>query len=225
MSAELMKSKFIRPPSSVVRASLVRPSVASIISEVIAWIFLKFYLWLFMGHISRLFSFLKKNYDFVRIFFPWDPMGAKTWNATPPSNHFWIRPNGFWNFFSVVLTKVPLWIFEILIFAFSGFFFLFSLTWDPMGAKTSKIYSSLKSLLNPFKLCLNFLLVILTKVLVWIFKILSFWFLTNFWISHLNSTGKQKTSTIWKTSDRSAKRSEIWASGVSVQCIKGTFDT
>ncbi len=32
MSAELMKSKFVRHPSSV------RPSMASIISEVIAWI-------------------------------------------------------------------------------------------------------------------------------------------------------------------------------------------
>ncbi len=29
-------------------------------------------------------------------------------------------------------------------------FFSFSLTWDPMGAKSSKRYSSLKSLLNPF---------------------------------------------------------------------------
>ncbi len=34
----------------------------------------------------------------------------------------------------------------------------FSLTWDPMEAKTSKRYSSLKSLLSPFKLFLNFLL-------------------------------------------------------------------
>ncbi len=34
----------------------------------------------------------------------------------------------------------------------------FSLTWDPMGAKISKRYSSLKSVLNHFKLFLNFLL-------------------------------------------------------------------
>ncbi len=34
----------------------------------------------------------------------------------------------------------------------------FSLTLDPIGAKTQKRYSSLKSLLNPFKLYLNFLL-------------------------------------------------------------------
>ncbi len=37
-------------------------------------------------------------------------------------------------------------------------FYSFSLTLDPMGAKTSKRYSSLKSLLNPFNLFQNFLL-------------------------------------------------------------------
>ena len=36
--------------------------------------------------------------------------------------------------------------------------------------------------------------------------------------------GKPKTSIIWKTSDRRAKRSGIWASGVSIQCTQGTFD-
>ena len=36
--------------------------------------------------------------------------------------------------------------------------------------------------------------------------------------------GKPKTSIIWKTSDRRAKRSEVWTSGVSVQCTQGTFD-
>ncbi len=59
----------------------------------------------------------------------------------------------------------------------------------------------------------------------WIFEILIFRFLTNFLISPLYSMGKPKTSTIWKPSDRSAKRGEIWASGVRVQCIQGTFDT
>ncbi len=37
-------------------------------------------------------------------------------------------------------------------------YFSFSLRCDPMGAKTSKRYSSLKSLLNPLKLFLNFVL-------------------------------------------------------------------
>ncbi len=38
-----------------------------------------------------------------------------------------------------------------------------------MGAKTPKRYSSLKSLLNPFKLFLNFLLSGPHKSTVWIF--------------------------------------------------------
>ncbi len=37
--------------------------------------------------------------------------------------------------------------------------------------------------------------------------------------------GKPKTSIIWKTSDRRAKRSEIWAPGVGIQCIQGPFDS
>ncbi len=36
---------------------------------------------------------------------------------------------------------------------------------------------------------------------------------------------KPKTSIVWKTSNRRVKQSEIWASGVSVQCRQGTFDT
>ena len=34
---------------------------------------------------------------------------------------------------------------------------------------------------------------------------------------------KSKTSVIWKTSDRRAKRSEIWDSWVVIQHIRGTF--
>ncbi len=37
--------------------------------------------------------------------------------------------------------------------------------------------------------------------------------------------GKPKTSIIWKTSERRAKQSEMWASGVSIQCAQGTFET
>ncbi len=40
----------------------------------------------------------------------------------------------------------------------AGCRFSFSLIWDPMGAKTSKRYFSLKSLLNSFKLVVKFLL-------------------------------------------------------------------
>ena len=56
----------------------------------------------------------------------------------------------------------------------SGFFFSFSLTYDAMGSKTSKRYSSLKSLLNFFWI---FLSVVLTKVLFldfWNFELLIF---------------------------------------------------
>ncbi len=47
-------------------------------------------------------------------------------------------------------------IFEILKIEVLIFFFLFSLTWDSMGAKTPKHYSSLKSVLKPFKFFLIF---------------------------------------------------------------------
>ncbi len=111
-------------------------------------------------------------------------------------------------------------------------YFSFSLTWDPMGAKISKRYSCLKSLLNLFKPFLIFLLggphqstVFFLFFFIWIFEILSFWFLTNFWNSPLYPMGKTKTSIIWKTSNRRAKHSAILASGVSVQCIQVTLDT
>ena len=58
----------------------------------------------------------------------------------------------------------------------------FSLTWDPIWAKTSKRYSSLKSPLSLFNLFWFFFSVVLTKVLFWIFEILIFWFLTNFYL-------------------------------------------
>ncbi len=115
------------------------------------------------------------------------------------------------------------WNFECLIFRE---FVSFSLTWDPMGGKTSKCYSSLKSFLNPFKLFSEFSSQWYSqKYCFGLLKFLSFWFLTNFLISPLYPMGKPKTLFIWKTSDRGAKRSEIWARGVSIQCTQGTFDT
>ncbi len=129
-------------------------------------------------------------------------------------------------FFPVVLRKVRFWIFEILSFWFFRiFFFSFSLTWDPMGAKIQNATPPS----NHFWICSTFswifFSVVLTKVLFWLFEILNFRFLTNFWISPFYPLGKPKTSIIWKTSDRGAKRSEIWASGVSIQCIQGPFDS
>ncbi len=58
----------------------------------------------------------------------------------------------------MVLTKLLFGFLKFWVFYFSQFLFSFSLTWSPMAAKTSKRYSSLKSLLNPFKLFLNVLL-------------------------------------------------------------------
>ncbi len=94
-----------------------------------------------------------------------------------------------------------------------------------MGAKTSKQYSSLKSVLNPFKPFLNFHLSGPHKSTVLDFEILRFRFLTICLNSPLYPMGKPKTSIICKTSDRRAKRSEIRALGVSIQCTQGTFDT
>ncbi len=153
-------------------------------------------------------------------------------------------------------------------------YFSFSVTWDPMEAKISKRYSSLKSLLNHFKIFWTFFSVVLTKVLFWIFEILSFRFLTNFEFHHCSIWGNQKPplsgkrSTVernrvkfwprgwvfsvhrvlstlqwlrsfWghsvhsnfrhacisKTAGRRAKQIKIWASGMSIQCTQGTFDT
>ncbi len=94
-----------------------------------------------------------------------------------------------------------------------------------MGAKTSKRYSSLKSPLSPFKLFLNFLLSGPLKSAVLEFVNFEFAILMNFLISPLYPMRKAKTSINWKTSDIGAKQSEIWASGVSIQCTQGTFDT
>ena len=66
---------------------------------------------------------------------------------------------------------------------FSRFFLRFCcsfpLTWDPMGAKTSKRYSSLKSHLRVFfsNFFFTFSSVVVRRVLFWIFEIWSFRFL------------------------------------------------
>ena len=183
MSAELMKSKFVHRPSSV-----RRPSVASIISEPIAWISFKFWVLLFLGYLPIRFfwNFEKKNfwifYKYFSCSLTWDPQ-----NATRPSYYSRILSNFVWFFFSVVYTKVLFWIFESLSLRFFHDFFFVSLTWN--------------------------------------LEILSFWFLTNLWNSPLYAMGKQEISIIWKTSDRRAKRGEIWTSGVSVQCIQVTLDS
>ncbi len=81
-------------------------------------------------------------------------------NSTPPSNPFWFFPNFSWIFFSLVLKKYCN-VLHFLIYDFS-LFFTFSLTWVPMGAKTSD--GSIKLLLNYS----NFS-IFLTKDLFWSF--------------------------------------------------------
>ncbi len=169
-------------------------------------------------------------------------------------------------------TVLDFWNFEFLIFQK---FCSFSLTWDPMGAKTSKRYSSLKSLSNLFNLFRNFLLSCCHKGTVldfWNFKFPIFNKFLNFTIALYGETkkpqlsGKRATvernwvtfgpqwwvfsvhrvlltlqwlrsfsghsvhSDYWqacisKMAGRIAKRIEIWASGLSIQCTQGTFDT
>ncbi len=97
-------------------------------------------------------------YEYFSFSLTWDPMGAK------PSKRY-SSLKKLLNLFKLLLnfllsgahksTVLDFWNFEFRIF---HEFFSFLLTWDSMGAKTSKRYSSLKSLLNLFKLFLNFLL-------------------------------------------------------------------
>ncbi len=72
MSAELMKSKFVRRPS-VVRDT--------IISESNARISFKFHLWLLMDYLQNQFFYLKKKildffYEYFSFSLTRDPMGA-----------------------------------------------------------------------------------------------------------------------------------------------------
>ncbi len=79
-----------------------------------------------------------------------------------------------------ICPDVFFFIFEKKNFDFLGFFFSFSLTWDPMGAKISKRYSSYKSQPKVFKLFLNILPNGPHKTKFGIFKILKIEILMNF---------------------------------------------
>ncbi len=83
----------------------------------------------------------------------------------------------------VPLSHMPGHFFEFLKKKFFLIFyecFSFSLTWDPMGAKISKRYSSYKSQPKVFKLFLNFLPNGGHKTTFGIFEILKIEILTNF---------------------------------------------
>ena len=117
--------------------------------------------------------------------------------------------------------KYGFWNFEFMIF---HNFFSFAWRWDPNGSQNFKTlllpqisfesfqpFLEFSSQLSSQKYCFGFLK----------FKFQSFH-------EFLNSTivpgmGKPKTSIVWKTSDRGAKLSEIWASGVSLLCIQGLW--
>ena len=118
-----------------------------------------------MGHTPRLFlNFWNKKYIFNFCFrfcvnhVNMGPYGSQNLQTPiPPLNQFSIFSNCLCIFFWVVLIKVlklDFWNLEFVIFQD----FFFALTWDPMGAETTKHYSSLKSLWNYFKLFLNILL-------------------------------------------------------------------
>ncbi len=87
-------------------SSVVRPSVASSISEVIAWISFKFL-------------------NYLRIFFVFVNMGPNGSENFETLLLLQINSQTFWNLswisLAVVLTKVLFWIFEILSFWFSFF--------------------------------------------------------------------------------------------------------
>ena len=104
---------------------------------------------------------------------------------------------------------------------FSRFFFSFSLTWDPVGAKTWKRYSSLKSRLNDSKLLMNFLLGGPHKRTVLEFWNFEFAIFNNFLTFKFTIVpyGKTKTAIIWNMWDRRAKRGEIWDSRVLVYMV------
>ena len=99
----------------------------------------------------------------------WDPMGAKISKRYSSCKLQSKAFKLFLNFFPTVLTKLRLGFLKIEILTI--FFFSFSLTWDPMGAKISKRYSY-KLQLKVFKLLLNFFPNGPHKTTLGIFKIL-----------------------------------------------------
>ncbi len=122
---------------------------------------------------------------------------------------------------------------ETFSFLFPNFFyfyecFSFLLTWDPMGWEQNLRNATPPS--NHYRIFWNFswtfFSIGLTKVVLdfWNFEFL---ILTNFLNSPLHPIGKQNPQLSKKKkkkkNERRAKWSEIWASVVSIQCIKGTL--
>ena len=206
MSAELMKSKFDRRPSSV------RLSVCgAVISECNARISLKFWLLLPLGHTLGPFChFCKKKFffDFLLIFLIFVHMGpygsqnfkmllllqitAESFQTFAEFSFQWSSQNCIWDFWNL-----ENWHFTV--------FFSFSLTWDPMGVKISKHYSPYKLQPKVFKLFLNFLPIGPHKNTLGIFEILSLRFLMCFFpkfqFHHCTRWRNQKPQLSGKTSE------------------------
>ncbi len=92
---------------------------------------------------------------------------AKRFQTSPEVSSQWSTWNHVWDFLNF-----ENWNFNDC--------FSFALTWDPMAAKISKRYHSLKSVFYPFKLFMHFLLSGPHESTFWIFEIFSFRFLTIF---------------------------------------------
>ncbi len=228
MSAELMKSKFVSRT-----ARFVRPSVS---------LWYRLSLKLLHGLLSNFscgfpwatcpdfFHFWKKKFFlyFLGIFFIFvnmGPYGSQNFKTlllpqiSFESFQFFSEISSQWSWQKYCFGFLKFWVFD-----FSGILFVF-INMGPYGSQNFKTLLLLQITFESFHPFPEFSSQLSSQVLFWIFEILSFRFLMNFWISTLHPMGKPKTSIIWKTSDRRAKQSEIWASGVSIQCTQGTFDT
>ncbi len=164
--------------SSVVRPS-VSPGRVAIISELNARISFSFsygFPWAIPSDIFWIFE--KRNSIFLRIFFVFVNMGpyggknfktilllqiaADSFQTFPEFSSQWSSQNTlgiFWNFEN--------WKFNE--------FYSFSLTWDAMGAKITKRFSSYKSETNVLKLVLNFSPNGPHKTTFGVFEIFFFW--------------------------------------------------
>ena len=186
------------------------------------------YLWIFSNLFWNLFSVVLVwifeilstiFHDFVSFSLTWDPMGvniSKRYSSLKLLLNLY-NSNLFWNFFSVVHTKGMFWIFEIFSIRFFTIFFFIFVNMGPYGSHNFKTLLLPQITFESFQTFSEF-------SSQWSSKSTVFWF-GKFWVSVFFKFttipyGKPKTSIIWKTSDRRTKRSEIWGSGVSVQCIK-----
>ncbi len=173
MSAEPMKSKFVRRTSSVglwhqLSLNLLH-GILSNFGCCFPWAIPPDVFWIFE----------KKNafsncQGFFVVSLTWTPVGAKT-SKRYPSLKLLLNPfKLLLNFLlsgphkSTVLDFRTFWDYDF------SHFFPFSLTWDPMGAKTSKRYSSYKLQPKVWNFSWIFLPMVLTKVCLGFLK---------FWVS------------------------------------------